>query len=85
MQIFYSFLKLIRADLDFEISIVDVHKAIAKAKSLVGKTATAFEIMHLVKFILEHEADLGRNVQYICNGLFRRTVFEHMKRRTNRK
>lgn len=67
--------------MDYEISDNDVLNALVQAKHLADETATALEIMDLVKVILEYEIDAKDNVQYIVSGLYRRSVFEYTKRR----
>ncbi|KAE9541212.1 hypothetical protein AGLY_004457 [Aphis glycines] len=76
-----SFLEIFITDLDFELSDEDVNNALTKAKYLIDKSTTAFDVMNLVKFILEHEIDVNENVLYIVNGICRRTVFEYAKKR----
>lgn len=67
--------------MDYELSDEDVNNALTKAKYLINKSTTAFDVMNLVKFILEHEIDVNENVLYIVNGICRRTVFEYAKKR----
>lgn len=63
----------------------DVLNAIIKAKNIVENSATAREIMEVVKMILHYEVNVKEDIQYIVKGICRKTVFEYTKRRVGRK
>lgn len=57
--------------------IIDVMK---RAKLLSDPDATAAEVMHLTRCIVEHEADIKVNVNRIVYGLYERGIFEFIKK-----
>lgn len=71
--------------MDREISDKDVYPATMLARELIGKSGTALDIMVMTKRILEYKMDVQEDVQYVVEGLCRRTVFEYAKRRMSRK
>lgn len=67
-------------DVDYYLSdemVIDVMK---RAKMLSEPDATAAEIMHLTRRIVEHETDVKANVNFIVYGLYQRGVFEFTKK-----
>lgn len=62
----------------------EIYNAVLKAKRQMGKSATALEIMDLVKLILQYEFESNESVSYIVHGIYRRSVFEYTKRRMSR-
>lgn len=64
----------------YKLNDKDVFDAIIKAKELVESSATALEIMNIVKLILKYEMNVKDSVLYIIKGTCRRTAFEYTKR-----
>lgn len=54
---------------------------VKRAKLLSPLDAPADEIIHLTRCIVEHEADVHVNVDFIVHGLFERSVFEFTKKK----
>lgn len=69
--------------MDYELNDHQVYKTFLKARRLMDKSASALQLINLVKHILQHEIDVEENVKYIVSGIYRRTVFEYTKRRMN--
>lgn len=52
-----------------------------RAKELLGPGATAEDVILLTRSIVEHEADIKANVQYMVYGLAERGIFEYTKKK----
>ncbi|VVC36556.1 Hypothetical protein CINCED_3A005674 [Cinara cedri] len=59
-------------------------EAMKKAKILSEPTATANDVISLARKIVEHEADIRINVEYIMHGLVERGIFEYTKKRISK-
>lgn len=67
--------------MDYELNDYQVYNTLLKARRLMDKSASALQLMDLVKHILQREIDVEENVMYIVSGMCRRSVFEYTKRR----
>lgn len=54
---------------------------IKKAKNLSQPDSTAEEVIFLTRRIVEHNADITANVNYVMNGLIKRSIFEYTKKK----
>ncbi|XP_025191720.1 uncharacterized protein LOC112591971 [Melanaphis sacchari] len=72
-------------DVDYYISDEMVIETIERAKSLSEPNVSAANLIHLTKCIIEYEADVKSNVDYMVSGLTERAVFEFTKKKISEK
>lgn len=72
-------------DVDYFLSDKMVIETIERAKSLSASNVSAADLIHLTKCLIEYEADVKGNVEYMVSGLTERAVFEFTKKKISGK
>lgn len=67
-------------DVNYNLSDEMLIEIMKMAKSLSDVGATAAEVIHLTRCIVEYKADSKVNVSYMVHGLIERSVFEFTKK-----
>lgn len=58
-----------------------VIETIERAKSLSAPNVSAADLINLTKCLIEYEADVKSNVEFMVSGLTERAVFEFTKKK----
>ncbi|CAH1731101.1 unnamed protein product [Aphis gossypii] len=72
-------------DVDYFLSDKMVIETIERAKSLSAPNVSAADLINLTKCLIEYEADVKSNVEYMVSGLTERAVFEFTKKKISEK
>lgn len=66
-------------DINYKWSDSSIIGMVKNAKLLLGTDATAADVLHLTRCMMEDEADNYINVDFIVRSLIQRSVFEFSK------